>query len=89
MVKYSAFERIFRFNRGDCCGFVGFGRALAVGLGASAAIALAGLAWQSPSSRNCELITICGLHRANSPVWRHVILKYQLNIVAFAHMLHL
>ncbi|KAF8657458.1 hypothetical protein HU200_060019 [Digitaria exilis] len=31
----------------------GFGRAVAVGLGASAAIALAGLAWQFPSSRNC------------------------------------
>lgn len=31
----------------------GFGRALAVGLGTSAAIALAGITWNSPSSRKC------------------------------------
>ncbi|KAL6592659.1 hypothetical protein ACP70R_049334 [Stipagrostis hirtigluma subsp. patula] len=31
----------------------GFGRALAVGLGASTAIALGGLTWYSPSSRKC------------------------------------
>ncbi|CAM0912092.1 unnamed protein product [Alopecurus aequalis] len=31
----------------------GFGRALVVGLGASAAIALAGITWCSPSSRKC------------------------------------
>ncbi|TKW21282.1 hypothetical protein SEVIR_4G169300v4 [Setaria viridis] len=41
----------------------GFGRALAVGLGASAAIALAGLAWQSPSSRNCfQQLIVAPLH---------------------------
>lgn len=34
-------------------GRAGFGRALAVGLGAAAAIALAGFAWRSPSSRKC------------------------------------
>ncbi|KAL6909828.1 hypothetical protein ACP4OV_001487 [Aristida adscensionis] len=33
----------------------GFGRALALGLGASTATALGGLAWYSPSSRMCEL----------------------------------
>ncbi|XP_025811625.1 uncharacterized protein LOC112889284 isoform X2 [Panicum hallii] len=41
----------------------GFGRAVAVGLGASAAIALAGLAWQSPSSRNClQQLIVAPLH---------------------------
>ncbi|KAM0908425.1 hypothetical protein ACQ4PT_015463 [Festuca glaucescens] len=34
-------------------GTAGFGRALAVGLGATAAIALAGITWRSPSSRKC------------------------------------
>lgn len=34
-------------------GRAGFGRALAVGLGATAAIALAGITWRSPSSRKC------------------------------------
>jgi hypothetical protein len=38
--------------------FAGFGRALAVGLGASAAIALAGITWRSPSSRKCKFLTI-------------------------------
>ncbi|CAN6170054.1 unnamed protein product [Urochloa humidicola] len=41
----------------------GFGRAVAVGLGASAAIALAGLAWQSPSSRKClQQLIVAPLH---------------------------
>ncbi|CAN6201640.1 unnamed protein product [Urochloa humidicola] len=41
----------------------GFGRAVAVGLGASAAIALAGLAWQSPSSRKClHQLIVAPLH---------------------------
>ncbi|CAL5052717.1 unnamed protein product [Urochloa decumbens] len=53
----------FCFNRGDCCGFAGFGRAVAVGLGASAAIALAGLAWQSPPSRKClQQLIVSPLH---------------------------
>ncbi|KAI4975329.1 hypothetical protein ZWY2020_048936 [Hordeum vulgare] len=34
-------------------GRAGFGKSLVVGLGASAAIALAGIAWRSPSSRKC------------------------------------
>ncbi|CAL5038377.1 unnamed protein product [Urochloa decumbens] len=41
----------------------GFGRAVAVGLGTSAAIALAGLAWQSPSSRKClQQLIVAPLH---------------------------
>ncbi|KAG2603786.1 uncharacterized protein LOC120669611 isoform X2 [Panicum virgatum] len=41
----------------------GFGIAVPVGLGASAAIALAGLAWQSPSSRNClQQLVVAPLH---------------------------
>ncbi|RLN11320.1 hypothetical protein C2845_PM09G00620 [Panicum miliaceum] len=41
----------------------GFGGAVAVGLGASAAIALAGLAWQFPSSRNClQQLIVAPLH---------------------------
>jgi len=66
----------------------GFGIAVPVGLGASAAIALAGLAWQSPSSRNCELIPFVA-STADSLICVHVILKFQLNVVALAHMLHL
>jgi len=88
MVKYSTFERIYFSNHGDCCGFVGFGIAVPVGLGASAAIALAGLAWQYPSSRNCELIPFV-VSTADSPICVHVTLKFQLNVVALAHMLHL
>ncbi|XP_037465199.1 uncharacterized protein LOC119337180 [Triticum dicoccoides] len=34
-------------------GRAGFGKAIVVGLGASAAIALAGITWRSPSSRKC------------------------------------
>ncbi|WVZ80791.1 hypothetical protein U9M48_028242 [Paspalum notatum var. saurae] len=41
----------------------GFGRAVAVSLGASAAIALAGLSWQSPSSRKClQQLIVAPLH---------------------------
>ncbi|KAL6604807.1 hypothetical protein ACP70R_042751 [Stipagrostis hirtigluma subsp. patula] len=41
----------------------GFGRALAVGLGASTAIALGGLAWYSPSSRKClQQLIVTPLH---------------------------
>ncbi|XP_062232960.1 uncharacterized protein LOC133930340 [Phragmites australis] len=41
----------------------GFGRAIAVGLGASAAIGLAGLAWHSPSSMKClQPLIVAPLH---------------------------
>uniref|UniRef100_A0A0A9DM14 SLH domain-containing protein n=1 Tax=Arundo donax TaxID=35708 RepID=A0A0A9DM14_ARUDO len=41
----------------------GFGRAIAVGLGASAAIAVAGLAWHSPSSRKClQQLIVAPIH---------------------------
>ncbi|KAL6909829.1 hypothetical protein ACP4OV_001488 [Aristida adscensionis] len=41
----------------------GFGRALALGLGASTAIALGGLAWYSPSSRKClQKLIVTPLH---------------------------
>ncbi|AQL03445.1 hypothetical protein ZEAMMB73_Zm00001d045938 [Zea mays] len=39
-------------------GRIGFKRAVVVGLGASAAIALAGLAWRFPSSQKRELISV-------------------------------
>jgi hypothetical protein len=59
MVKYYSFEQMFCFYREYCCWFVGFKRAVVVGLGASAVIALAGLAWRFPSSQKRELISFC------------------------------
>lgn len=63
IARWGLWADLFSFVSAVGIGIAGSRRALAVGLGASAAIALVGMMWHLPSSRKCELLT--GL----SPFW--------------------